>query len=168
MAIEPVFPRLTPDEAAERIAHGAMVGISGFTPAGAPKAVPSALARRAKALHQAGKPFQLRILSGASTGALCDDALGEAEAVSWRAPYMTSAPLRKLANSGCLDFVDMHLSHVSQMVREGFLGRIDFAIIEATEITHDGRVYLTTGIGNSPTLLQKAERVIIELNAHHS
>ena len=62
----------------------------------------------------------------------------------------------------------MHLSHVSQMVLEGFLGRIDFAIIEATEITPDGRVYLTTGIGNAPTFLQKADKVIIELNAHHS
>ena len=67
--------------------------------------------------------------------AACDDELGLAEAVSWRAPYMTSGPLRKLANTGRLDFVDMHLSHVSQMIMEGFLGRVDFAIIEATDIT---------------------------------
>ena len=88
--------------------------------------------------------------------------------MSWRAPYMTSGPLRKLANTGRLDFVDMHLSHVAQMVMEGFLGRMDFAVIEATEITPDGRVYLTTGIGNSPTFLLKADKVIIELNAYHS
>ncbi len=81
---------------------------------------------------------------------------------------MTSGPLRKLANTGRLDFVDMHLSHVSQMIMEGFLGRVDFAIVEATDITPDGRVYLTTGIGNAPTFLQKADRVIIELNAYHS
>lgn len=168
MAMGQHFPTLTPEEAAELIPHGAMVGVSGFTPAGAPKAVPRALARRAKACHAAGEPFQIRLLSGASTGAACDDALGEAEAVSWRAPYMTSSPLRKLANSGRLDFVDMHLSHVSQMVMEGFLGRVDFAIVEATDITPDGRVYLTTGIGNSPTFLLKAEKVIIELNAYHS
>src|SRR4051795_13298555 len=124
--IEP-YPTLTPEEAAELIPHGAMVGVSGFTPAGAPKAVPRALARRARACHEAGEPFQIRILSGASTGAACDDELGAAEAVSWRAPYMTSAPMRKLANSGRLDFVDMHLSHVSQMVMEGFLGRVDYA-----------------------------------------
>ena len=77
-------------------------------------------------------------------------------------------PCGKLANTGQLDFVDMHLSHVSQMVLEGFLGRIDFAIVEATEITPDGKVYLTTGIGNAPTFLQKADKVIIELNACHS
>jgi succinate CoA transferase len=168
MATGHFFPTLTPEEAAELIPHGAMVGVSGFTPAGSPKAVPRALARRAKACHEAGEPFQIRLLSGASTGAACDDALGAAEAVSWRAPYMTSATMRKLANTGRLDFVDMHLSHVPQMVMEGFLGRVDYAIIEATDLTHDGRVYLTTGIGNSPTFLQKAEKVIIELNAYHS
>ncbi len=167
MATGNLFPILTAEEAAELIPHGAMVGVSGFTPAGAPKAVPRALAERARALHSAGTPFQIRLLSGASTGAACDDALGLAEALSWRAPYMTSGPLRKLANSGRLDFVDMHLSHVSQMVMEGFLGTVDFAIVEATEITPDGRVYLTTGIGNSPTFLRKAEKVIIELNAYH-
>jgi succinate CoA transferase len=167
MAMGNFFPTLTPEEAAELIPHGAMVGVSGFTPAGSPKAVPRALAARAKALHEAGKPFQIRLLSGASTGAACDDELGLAEALSWRAPYMTSAPLRKLANTGRLDFVDMHLSHVAQMVMEGFLGKVDYAIIEATDVTHDGRVYLTTGIGNSPTFLQKAEKVIIELNSYH-
>jgi succinate CoA transferase len=168
MAMGYRYPALTAAEAAELIPHGALVGVSGFTPAGSPKAVPRALAERARGLHQSGQPYQIRLLSGASTGAACDDALGEAEAVSWRAPYMTSAPMRKLANTGRLDFVDMHLSHVSQMVVEGFLGQLDFAVVEATEITPDGRVYLTTGIGNAPTFLHKAEKVIIELNAYHS
>jgi succinate CoA transferase len=162
------FPTLTAEEAAELIPTGAMVGVSGFTPAGSPKAVPSALARRARTLHEAGQPFQIRLLSGASTGEACDDALAETDAVSWRAPYITSAPMRKLANAGKLDFIDMHLSHVAQMVAGGILGPMDVAIVEATEVTPDGRVYLTTGIGNAPTFLQKAERVIVELNAYHS
>ena len=76
--------------------------------------------------------------------------------------------MRDLANTGRLELVDMHLSHVAQMVREGFLGPIDVAIIEATEIKPDGRVYLTTGIGNAPTFLACAEKVIIELNAYHN
>jgi len=168
MATGQSYPVMTAEEAAASISNGAMVAVSGFTPAGSPKAVPRALARRARALHEAGEPFQIRLLSGASTGAACDDELGNAEAVSWRAPYLTSAPLRKQANSGRLDFVDMHLSHVSQLVLEGFLGRIDIAVVEATEITSDGKVYLTTGIGNTPTFLRFADRVIIELNAYHS
>lgn len=162
------FPKLTAEEAAELIPHGSMLAVGGFTPAGSPKAVPRALARRAQALHEAGVPFQVRVISGASTGEACDDALGVAEAVSWRAPYLTSKPLRDQANSGRLDFVDMHLSHVGQMVMQGFLGTIDVAVVEATEITPDGKVFLTTGIGNAPTFLKVAEKVIIERNAHHS
>src|SRR5438270_13967201 len=100
MAMVAPFPTMTADEAAALVPHGAMVGVGGFTPAGSPKAVPRALALRARALHQAGTPFQIRLLSGASTGPACDDALGDAEAVSWRAPYITSAPLRRQANLG--------------------------------------------------------------------
>jgi len=168
MRIGKTYTLLTAEEAASLIPNGAMVAVGGFTPAGAPKAVPRALARRARELHRAGETFQVKLLSGASTGAACDDELGRAEAVSWRAPYITSAPMRELANAGKLDFVDMHLSHVAQAVMEGFLGPIDFAVVEATEITHDGRVYLTTGIGNAPTFLRCAEKVIVELNAYHS
>jgi len=164
----PKYPVLTAEEAAALIPDGAMVAVGGFTIAGAPKAVPKALAARARQLHAAGKPFRIKLISGASTGESCDDELARAEAVSWRAPYMTSVPMREQANTGRLDFVDMHLSHVAQIVLEGFLGPIDVAIIEATEITRDGRVYLTTGIGNAPTWLRCAKNVIIELNAYHS
>lgn len=158
------YPRLTADEAAELIPHGALVAFSGFTPAGAAKAVPLALAQRARRLHEAGAPFQIRVLSGASTGKSLDDALAEADAISWRAPYQSSGPLRKRINDGRVAFVDMHLSHVPQSVLFGIFGKVDVAVIEATEITADGRVYLSTSIGASPTFLHCAERVIIEVN----
>lgn len=168
MPIKKTYRTLSPEEAASLIPNGAMVAVGGFTPAGAPKAVPRALAHRARELHKADKQFQIKLLSGASTGPACDDELAQAEAVSWRAPYFTSAPMRELANTGRLDFVDMHLSHVAQNVKQGVLGPVNVAIIEATEIKPDGRVYLTTGIGNAPTFLVCAEKVIIELNAYHS
>jgi acetyl-CoA hydrolase len=37
-------------------------------------------------------------------------------------------------------------------------------VVEALEITADGRVYLTTSIGASPTFLYHADKVIIEIN----
>lgn len=160
------FPILTAEEAAELIPHGATVAFSGFTPAGAAKAVPKAVAARARRLHEGGAPYQIRVLSGASTGASLDDALANADAISWRAPYQSSGPLRKRINDGRVAFVDMHLSHVPQSVLFGFFGPIDVAVIEATEITSDGRVYLTTSIGAAPTFLQVAKKVIIELNRH--
>jgi succinate CoA transferase len=119
-------------------------------------------------LHEAGKPFQIRVLTGASTGPSLDDALAEAEAISWRAPYQSSPILRKQINEGRVAFVDMHLSHVPQAVLFGFFGPVHFAVIEATEVTEDGRVFLTNSIGASPTFLQVAERVVIELNRFHS
>jgi acetyl-CoA hydrolase len=44
MATSKTYPSLTADEAAALIPNGAMVAVSGFTPAGAPKVVPRALA----------------------------------------------------------------------------------------------------------------------------
>jgi succinate CoA transferase len=161
------FPVLTAEEAAELFPHGATVAFSGFTPAGAAKDVPRALAGRACRLHDAGQPFQIRVLTGASTGHSIDDALAEADAISWRAPFQTSAPLRQRINDGRVAFVDMHLSHVPQAVLHGHCGPIDFAVIEATEVTPDGRVYLTNSVGASPTFLQAANKVIIEVNHFH-
>ena len=162
------FPHLTPQEAAALIPDSAFVAFSGFTPAGAAKAVPRALAERARDLHQRGEPFKIRVITGASTGRDLDDALAEAQAISWRAPYQSSKTLRDQINRQEVQFVDMHLSHVPQVLAFGFFGKLDFAVVEATEITPDGRIYLTTSIGASPTFLQCAERIIVEINRYHS
>lgn len=162
------FPRMTSEEAAAQIPNGATVAFSGFGPAGAAKVVPRALAARAAQIHQKGQPFKIRVLTGASTGESIDEALAKAEAISWRAPYMSSPLLRRKINHQELQYVDMHLSHVPQTVSFGFFGKVDYAVVEATEITPDGRVSLTTSIGASPTYLKCAERVIIEINRYHS
>ena len=117
--------------------------------------------------HRAGRPFAVRVMTGASTG-VSMTMLADAEAISWRAPYQSSAQLRKQINSGAVEFVDMHLSHVPQALLFGFFGEIDLAVVEATEMTPDGRVYLTTSMGLSPTLLHCAKRIMIEINRRHS
>ncbi|XMR37794.1 hypothetical protein ACLK2C_15600 [Escherichia coli] len=53
------------------------------------------------------------------------------------------------------------------MVNYGFFGDIDVAVIEASALAPDGRVWLTSGIGNAPTWLLRAKKVIIELNHYH-
>src|SRR5262249_56185227 len=94
MSRESTYPLLTAEEAAELIVHGSTVAFSGFTPAGAAKDVPRALAARARRLHDAGQPFQVRVLTGASTGPSIDDALAEANAITWPAPYPPPPALR--------------------------------------------------------------------------
>ena len=49
---------MSADEAAQFVNHGDRVGISGFTGAGYPKALPTAIAEKAKAAHEAGEEFK--------------------------------------------------------------------------------------------------------------
>jgi propionyl-CoA:succinyl-CoA transferase len=167
MAAHNKFPLRSAAEAAELIPHGATLGIGGFTPPGPPVAVPRALALRATRLHEKGVPFQVRIISGAEAGPGVDYDMAAADAISFRTPFQVEKVLREAINEGKVEYSDTHLSHLSQQIVDGVFGPIHFAIIEASDITDDGRVYFTSAIGNGPTLLQQAEKVILELNRHH-
>jgi len=161
------FPILTAEEAAELIQNNQTIGFSGFTPAGSAKAIPAALAKKALREHEAGKPFKVGVLTGASTGKSLDGALAQAEAISFRTPYQSDSTLRKQINSGQVRFVDMHLSLLPQVARYGFLGPVHWAVVEAADITPGGGIVLTTSVGATNTYLNLAERILIELNAKH-
>lgn len=160
------FPVITAEEAAELIQNGQSIGFSGFTAAGAAKAVPAALAKKARREHEAGRPFKVGVLTGASTGQSLDGDLAEAQAISFRTPYQGNATLRKQINSGEVRFVDMHLSSVPQNARYGHLGHIHWAVVEACDVTAGGGIVLSTSVGASNTYLRLADKIIIELNAH--
>ena len=161
------FPVLTAQEAATLIQDGQTIGFSGFTPAGAAKAIPRALAARARIEHDAGRPFKVGVLTGASTGPSLDGALAEAEAISFRTPYQSDGVLRSQINSGQVRFVDMHLSMLPQAARYGFLGPINWAVVEACDVTAGGGIVLTSSVGASNTYLRLADRILIELNRKH-
>ena len=69
------FRFISAAEAASLIKNGDTIGLSGFTPAGTPKAVTPEIAKIAEAEHAKGNPFKINILSGASTGDSCDGVL---------------------------------------------------------------------------------------------
>lgn len=161
------IPELTAEEAAALINHGDTVGFSGFTPAGAVKAIPRALAQRAIAEHEAGRPFQLGVVTGASTGDSLDGELARAEAVAWRTPYQSNKYLRQSINAGKTRFFDMHLSMLPQNVRYGFLGQFSYAIVEACDVSPEGEIVLTTSVGASPTFCRVADKILIEINEQH-
>ncbi len=156
--------RMTAEEAAALIQNGEVISTSGFTPAGYPKAIPVALAERAKRLHEIGEDFKLSLYTGASVGDELDGELARAKALNFRMPYQSNKDLRNGINSGEIEFVDFHLSHVAQYLRYGFIPKTNTAIVEACEVTNDGKIYLTTSGGMSATFLRDADRIFVELN----
>lgn len=162
------FNFISAAEAASLVKDGDIIGLSGFTPAGSPKAVTVELAKIAEEKHARGEHFQIGIITGASTGDSCDGALTRAKAIQFRAPYTTNADFRKAVNNGEINYTDIHLSQVAQRLRSGFLGHVNLAIIEACDLTADGRIYLTAGVGITPTVARLADKVVVELNSAHS
>jgi len=139
--------------------------MSGFTGSGYPKVVPIELARRIAEAHIHGQKFQVSVFTGASTGPELDGALAMAGGIHLRLPYQSEPETRKRINSGEMDYMDIHLSHVAQFVEYGFLGKMDVALIEVAAVLEDGRPLPSSSIGNNKTWIDQAERVILEVNA---
>ena len=157
---------LTAEEAASYINHNDNVGFSGFTASGSPKVVPMAIAQKAETEHAAGRPFQIGMFTGASTSDRLDGALARANAIKFRTPYQSCGDMRTAINQGSVPFFDLHLSELAPKLRYNAFGQVDIAIIEASHITDDGKIYLGTGVGIAPTVCRMAKRIIIELNHH--
>jgi len=162
-----VYKFVTADEAASYVNNGDVIGFSGFTPAGSPKDVPTAIAKRAEKLHEQGEEFKIGVYTGASTGDSLDGALARANAILFRTPYQSNKDLRTALNCDRAPYFDMHLSSLAPHLRFGFMPRPKFAVLEACDITDDGEIYLTTAVGISPTVANLAEYIIVELNHNH-
>ncbi|MDL2256330.1 acetyl-CoA hydrolase/transferase family protein [Parabacteroides sp. OttesenSCG-928-G06] len=158
---------MTAEEAALLVKHDDNVGFGGFTPAGCPKVVPAAIAKRAEEEHAKGNPFQIGMFTGASTGDSLDGNLARANAIKFRTPYQSNKDLRALLNARNTQYYDLHLSELAQMLRYGFLGKVDVAIVEAADVTEDGEIVPTCGLGIAPTVCNMAKVVIVELNKQH-
>ena len=165
--MQPSYKFVTAEEAASYVNNGDVIGFSGFTPAGCPKEVPTAIAKRAEAFHAEGKEFKIGMYTGASTGDSLDGALARANAILFRTPYQSNKDLRVALNAERAPYFDMHLSVLAQELRFGFMPKPKFAIIEVCDLTDDGELVLTSGVGISPTIAQLADYIIIEWNHNH-
>jgi succinyl-CoA:acetate CoA-transferase len=157
----------TAEKAVEYIKDGMNVGVSGFTPSGYPKAVPLALAAKVRA----GAKIKINLCTGASVGPELDGELAKAGALASRMPYQTNKDMRNAINAGEIAYTDIHLSAAAQNIRYGFLKNrrgIDLAIVEACVIKDLGNgqigIVPTTSLGNTPSYVQTAKQVIIEVN----
>ncbi|MCE4553494.1 acetyl-CoA hydrolase/transferase family protein [Pelomonas cellulosilytica] len=155
---------MTAEAAAALVPAGAHVGMSGFTGAGYPKAVPQALAERIGRLNAQGQSFRIGLWTGASTAPELDGALAKVNGVELRMPYQSDPQGRARINLGEMEYTDIHLSHVAQYVWFGFFGKLDVAVIEVAGILPDGRLIPSTSVGNNKTWLDQADRIILEVN----
>ncbi|KHK62497.1 MULTISPECIES: acetyl-CoA hydrolase/transferase family protein [Pseudomonas] len=150
-------------EAALLIEDGMTVGMSGFTRAGEAKAVPHALAERAKVT-----PLKISLMTGASLGNDLDKQLTEAGVLARRMPFQVDSTLRKAINAGEVMFIDQHLSETVEQMRNAQLKLPDIAVIEAVAITEQGHIVPTTSVGNSASFAIFAKQVIVEINLAHN
>lgn len=156
---------MSAEEAAAMIPAGANVGMSGFTGAGYPKAVPGALAERIRVHNAAGgQPFRINVLTGASTAPELDGKLAEVDGIEMRLPFQSDPICRARINEGTMNYADYHLSEVAQYAWAGFFGKMDIAIIEVVGIREDGSLIPSSSVGNNKTWIEQADKVILEVN----
>lgn len=149
----------TAEEAAKLIHPDDIVAVSGFTPAGYPKAVPLALAKRIGREH-----FQITLYAGASIGDEIDGALARVHGISRRFSYHTNKDLRREINDGSVAYADYHVSVFAQLLKEGFMKRPDIVVVEAAAITEEGNLIPTTSVGTTPAMIDVCQKVVVEIN----
>lgn len=142
-------------KAAALIGARAVIGCSGFTLIGDPKAVPVEIAKL-------GKACDLTLLTGASVGDNLDGVLARTGLLARRYPYQSNASLRSAINSGQVAFADMHLSHMPKFIAQWGLP-IDYAIVECAAITKDG-IIPAAAVGATDTFVRNAKHLILEVN----
>jgi succinyl-CoA:acetate CoA-transferase len=150
---------ITPEQAASLFKDKMVVASSGFTKSGDSKAVLPALAERAKK-----DPLKITLMTGASLGYGTDGALASSNALSLRLPFQVDPVLRKAINSGEIMFIDQHLGETANLLRANNFPKIDIAVIEVAKIEADGKLVLTTSVGNSSAFALLANKIIIEVN----
>lgn len=157
---------MRPEEIAKLIQHDEIIACSGFTPAGYPKVIPPAIAAYGEQQKAQGLPFALTLYTGASVGDELDGTWARAGIMKKRLPYQSNSSLREQINQGHVEFMDYHLSGIPQHVRSGYLPKPSTAIIEAVDVSPDGKVYLSTSGGATASYMLMADRIFIEWNSY--
>ena len=94
--------------------------------------------------------------------------LAECGGIGVRMPYQSDPHMRNAINAGISQYNDVHLSHSGPQIRAGYWGRLDYAVIEVTKIKADGSIVPSSSIGNNNVYLEKADKIILEVNAWQS
>lgn len=152
--------RRAPEEAALVVRSGWTLATTGTTSAGYPRAFFRALAARAGA----GFVRDLCLWSIAPLGDPVDGALARAGALRSRLGMQANADLTAAINEGRVGYADWGVAAFSRKARMGAFGRLDLAVVEVAGIAEDGSLVPSLCVGDAPTLLALADRVVVEVN----
>ena len=145
---------MSASEAASFIKSGMTVGMSGFS-TGNPKTIPLEMVKHAS---------DLKIIQGAGLGAGMLDSIVRSGAVSHYSAFQWGQDIRRAINSGSVAFTDVHLGQLSDKIRHGFFGKLDYAIIQCCRINENGGIVPSLSAGISNVLIEQADKVLLELN----
>lgn len=144
-------------EAAAMIKPSMTVAVSGFA-TGVPKAVPIELAK-------SGKATNITLICGAALGPEIFGPLVEADIISRFYAFQFDPYTKKAINTGKMAYSDMHLGLLSQKLRNGVLGKVDYSIIECAKINEDGGIVPSVSVGMVNALFECSDRIILEVNS---
>ncbi|KAK4198112.1 putative acetyl-CoA hydrolase [Triangularia verruculosa] len=158
-----------PEDLLHHFPNGSYIGWSGFTGVGYPKKVPVFLADHVEKNNLQGQ-LKYSLFVGASSGAETENRWASLDMIERRAPHQVGKDIAKGINQGRINFFDKHLSMFPVDLVYGYYtkdkpnGKLDVAVVEASEIKEDGSIVPGASVGATPELIQMADKIIIEVN----
>jgi acetyl-CoA hydrolase len=146
--------------------NGMNIGWSGFGANGCPKAVPLALADHVERHGLQGR-LRFNVFTGGSVQPDVENRWVRARMIDRRWPYQLGEKSREAVNNGAVRMGDRHLSLFAEDLFNGFYtagGKLDLGVVEATGITEEGDIILSTTVAAAPEIVHIADKVIVELN----
>ncbi|MEG0944636.1 MAG: succinate CoA transferase [Angelakisella sp.] len=147
---------MSAEQAAQFVKTGMMIGVSGFTSVGYPKAVPLALAASRHATD-------LTICVGAAVGDEIDGAMVRAGLIKRRYAHQSHKEMRNAINDGTVAYSDIHISQLPMNMNQRTGPHMDIALVECTAVTEEG-LYLAASAGTADAAVRTADKVIVEIN----
>lgn len=149
---------VTPEEAVQKIKNHSVLAFGGYTSSGYPKKIIESLVQRSKK-----EDLSFTILTGANVGPI-DAALSESNLKIRRAPMIQNSLLSKAVNEGKVDYVEVQMHDMPNLLKKEKFGRINYFVLEGIELTDEGHLYPTSSIGMNQHFIDQSEKVIIEIN----
>lgn len=145
-------------EAAELIHDGMTIAFGGQVACGYPKLLPKALSE----LHK-DDGFKINVLT-TSNNSVIDGLLSSSNLIHRRAPMIDNKVAAIQANNESIIYCEQQMNKMPRWINSGVFGDIDYYVLEAVDITDDGRIYFSSGLGLVQTFIENASKIIIELN----